>query len=134
MKDKLIKAAIRAKDNAYAPYSKFHVGAALLTSDDEIILGANVENASYSLTMCAERLAVFKGIFEGKKSFKAVAIAGNTDEPLPPCGACRQVLAELCGLELQVIMISKTGETKELKMKELLPYSFESKQLNVDEN
>ena len=130
MKDKLIKEAIAAKEKAFAPYSKFHVGVALLTADDEIIIGANIENASYSLTICAERIAVFKGILDGKRSFKTIAIAGNTNEPLPPCGACRQVLAELCGLELEVIMINKDGKTKELTMKELLPYSFESDQLN----
>ncbi len=126
MKSKLIQAAIDSKEKAYAPYSKFNVGAALLTTDNEIFTGANVENASYSLTMCAERIAVYKAVVAGKKKYKSVAIAGNTDEPLAPCGACRQVLAELCGSDLDVIMISRTGDTKKVKLNELLPYSFKS--------
>ena len=120
----LVQKAIEAKSKAIPTYSHFHVGAALLTEDDKIIQGANIENASYGLTICAERTAVFTAIINGERKFKAIAIAGDSDDYLPPCGACRQILFEFCGKELDVIMVNKNGGTKIMKMNELLPFSF----------
>lgn len=120
----LVEQAINAKSKSIATYSSFHVGAALLTEDEKIILGANIENASYGLTICAERTAVFQALLDGKRKFKAIAVAGDSEEYLPPCGACRQILMEFCGKDLKVIMINVKGETKTLTMGELLPHSF----------
>lgn len=120
----LIQKAIEAKSKAIPTYSNFHVGAALLTEDDKIILGANIENASFGLTICAERTAVFKALVDGERKFKAIAIAGDSENYLPPCGACRQILLEFCGKELDVIMVNNKSESKMMKMKELLPFSF----------
>ena len=123
-KEKLVGKAIEAKSIAYAPYSNFHVGAALLTEDDKLYTGANIENASYGLTVCAERTAAFKAILDGERKFKAIAVAGNTDEYLPPCGACRQVLLELCGKDLDVHLVNSKNEIKTFKLNELIPFSF----------
>ncbi len=120
----LVERAISAKSKSIATYSNFHVGAALLTDAEEIILGANIENASYGLTICAERTAVFQALLDGKRKFKAIAVAGDSEEYLPPCGACRQILMEFCGKDLKVIMINVKGETKTLTMGDLLPHSF----------
>jgi len=120
----LIRRAVEAKSKAYAKYSNFNVGAALMTAGGKIFQGANIENSSYGLTICAERTAVFQAIIEGERNFSAIAIAGDTEEFLPPCGACRQVLADLCGKNLDVILTNTKGETKILKLVELLPYSF----------
>ena len=94
MDKKLLAAALAARENAYAPYSKFKVGAAVETADGHIFTGCNVENASYGLTCCAERNAVFAAIGSGARSFKALCVVADTEEPVAPCGACRQVLAE----------------------------------------
>lgn len=120
----LVEKAIEAKSKAYAPYSNFPVGAALVTENNKIYLGANVENASYGLTVCAERIAAFKAVLEGEKKFKAIAIAGITDDFLPPCGACRQVLLELCGKDIDVILINSKKETRIYKLNQLIPFSF----------
>ena len=128
-KTQLVEKAIEAKERAYAPYSKFPVGAALLTEDNKLYQAANVENASYGLTICAERNAVAKAIFEGERKFKAIAVAGNTDDFLPPCGACRQVLLELCGKDLDVHLVNGKNEIKTFKLAELIPFSFGDKHL-----
>lgn len=120
----LIQKAIEAKSKALPTYSDFHVGAALLTKDGKVYQGANIETSSYSLTICAERTALFTSILEGERKFKAIAVAGDTDDYLPPCGACRQVLSDLCGGNLDVILVNKKGKSKKLKLRELLPYSF----------
>lgn len=120
----LVRKAMEAKSKALPVYSNFYVGAALLTEDGEIYQGANIENSSYSLTICAERTAVFQAILDGKRNFQAIAVAGDTDDFLPPCGACRQVLADLCGKDLDVILTNNKGEIKTFKLGELLPYSF----------
>lgn len=120
----LVQQAINAKSKSIATYSNFHVGAALLTNDGKVILGANIENASYGLTICAERTAVFQALLDGERKFSAIAIAGDSEDYLPPCGACRQILMEFCGKDLDVIMVNLKGETKTLKMSELLPHSF----------
>lgn len=120
----LAKKAESAKDKALAPYSNFHVGAALLTSGGKIYEGANIENSSYGLTICAERTAAFQAILEGERNFDSIAIASDADDFCPPCGACRQVLLDLCGKELNVVMINKKQEIKSFKLKELIPFSF----------
>lgn len=120
----LANLAFAAKLKSIATYSNFHVGAALQTLNGKIIIGANIENATYGLTICAERTAVFKALLDGERDFASIAIAGDSVDYLPPCGACRQILMEFCGDELDVIMVNKKGETKTIKMKDLLPYSF----------
>ncbi len=116
--------AVEAKSKALADYSNFHVGAALLTEDGKVYSGANIENSSYSLTVCAERTAAFTAIIAGERKFKAIAIASDADEFCPPCGACRQVLLDLCGKDLNVIMIDKNENIKSFKLHELIPFSF----------
>lgn len=130
--EELIKKAIQATKNSYSPMSKFKVGAALLTIDNKIYLGCNIENSSYSLTNCAERTAFFKAISEGEKSFKAIAIMGSSDntfkEFCTPCGACRQVMNEFCNSDFRIILgrINEENniEIKEYTLKELLPDGF----------
>lgn len=109
---------------ASAPYSKFFVGAALETVDGEIVKGCNIENASYGLTMCAERVAIFKAVSDGKKKFARIAVVTDTDRLTPPCGACRQIIWEFCG-DLPVIMSNLKGESRTIMMSELLPEAFD---------
>lgn len=128
MKDILKQKAIEAMQKAYSPYSNFKVGAALLTADGEIYTGCNIENASFSPTICAERAAISKAVSEGKRGFSAIAICGGksgvlTSEECFPCGVCRQVLAEFCGKDFSVFIVTK-NDIKEYKLCELLPYSF----------
>jgi len=126
MANKMIEAAIAVSRNAYAPYSNFHVGAALLTHEGDIIVGCNVENASYGLTICAERNAIFAAVARNIKTFRAVAIVADGD-PMPyPCGACRQVLSEFCGPSTPVYIasIKSPNNIKALTMGELLPHAF----------
>lgn len=130
MKEKLIQAVLGARKSAYAPYSHYQVGAALLTEDGEIVTGCNVENASYGAACCAERTAVFKAVSEGKKRFRAIAIAGGMEGQEPedyayPCGICRQVLSEFAGTnDLTVIVVKNHEDNKEYLLSELLPWSF----------
>lgn len=124
--EKLLEAARKARENAHAPYSGFKVGAALETEDGEIITGCNVENVSYGLTVCAERLAIWKAVTEGKKKFKRIAIIADTTGPCPPCGACRQVLAEF-DYETDVIISNLDGDMETMKIKDLLPRPFSFK-------
>ena len=129
-KNKAIAAkAVKAKSLAYSPYSKFRVGAALLTDNGKYFLGANIENSSYGLTICAERTAAFSAVLDGQKKFKAIAIASDAEDFCPPCGACRQVLLELCGGEIDVIMVNNKNEQKLFKLNELIPFSFSEKYL-----
>ncbi len=120
----LAQKAVEAKAKALPIYSNFHVGAALLTEDGKLYQGANIESSSYGLTICAERTALFTALLEGERKFKAVAIASDADEYCPPCGACRQVLLDFCGRDLNVIMINQKNEIKEFKLGELIPFSF----------
>lgn len=122
--EQLMERAVNAKTKAVPTYSNFRVGSALLTEDGEIFLGANIESSSYSLTICAERTAVFNAVISGKRKFSKIAIASDADDFISPCGACRQVLADLCGKDLEVIMSNKKGELREMKLNDLLPYSF----------
>lgn len=117
----LIEQAKQAREGAYAPYSHFAVGAALLTRSGKVFTGANVENASYGLTVCAERVAVFKAVTAGEREFAAIAIASSTGAS--PCGACRQVLAEF-GLDMLVISVDMDERVRQWRLEELLPASF----------
>jgi len=118
----LIKKALEAQKKAYVPYSNFHVGAALLTENDEIFTGCNIEIASYSPTLCAERTAIFKAISEGHKKIKAIAVVGDADFTYP-CGVCRQVIREF-GKDAIIIIANSEDEYREYKLEELLPHSF----------
>jgi len=123
---KLLKAAAAAAKKAHAPYSKFHVGSALLASDDRVFTGCNVENASYGLTICAERNAVFAAVAAGRKKFKAVAIVASGKQMPYPCGACRQVLAEFCGPDTKVYIapIRDLKHYESTTLGTLLPKTF----------
>lgn len=122
----LVKKAVEARKNSYSPYSKFNVGAALLTAENELYTGVNIENASYGLTVCAERTALLKAVSEGSGKFAALAVACDTDSfnDAYPCGACRQVMAEFLDDDTDIIVSVNTGEYRVHKMKELLPYAF----------
>ena len=119
---KLMDCAIKARENAYSPYSHFAVGAALLCEDGNLYKGCNIENASYGLTNCAERTAIFKAVSEGHIKFKALAVVADTERPCAPCGACRQVMAEF-KIPL-IIMGNLMGNIKIVTIEELLPFSF----------
>lgn len=123
---KLIQKAKEARRKAYAPYSKFKVGAAIITQKGKIYTGANVECASYGLTACAERVALYNAVVSGEGKFKKIAVVTDTKEPSTPCGLCRQVLSEF-GEELEVICTNLQGKIRKFKLKELLPYGFEKK-------
>jgi cytidine deaminase len=120
MEAKWIAAATKARESAYAPYSNFAVGAALVAADGRIFTGCNVENLSFGLTMCAERVAIGKALSEGVKDFAAIAIVANTAQPVSPCGACRQVMAEFAPA-LRVILSTLDGKTEEWTLDLLLP-------------
>ena len=125
-RDELIAAARRVRKNAHAPYSKFRVGAALRAKSKKIYRGCNVENATYGLTVCAERVAVWKAISEGERGFGAIAIVADTEKLTPPCGACRQILWEFCG-DIEVILANLRGKVETYRLSELFPKPFEKK-------
>ena len=127
--DKLIEIARRARENAHAPYSKFSVGAAVETGFVLIYAGCNIESATFGLTMCAERVAIWKALSDGARDFKAIAIVADTDELTPPCGTCRQIIWEFCG-DISVTMANLAGKTETIQMSELLPRPFDSTFLN----
>jgi len=116
--------AVSAKSKSLPTYSEFHVGAALLTKNGKIYEGGNIETSSFSLTICAERTAVFQAILEGDREFRSIAIASDAEDYCPPCGACRQVLLDLCGKDLDVILINAKEEIVKYKITELIPHSF----------
>src|SRR5690348_16685499 len=126
--DALIAAARTAREHAHAPYSNFRVGAAVRAKSGRIFSGCNVENATYGLTLCAERVAVFKAISEGERGFDAVAVVTDTDALTPPCGACRQLIWEFCG-DVPVILANLKGKTELLRMRDLVPKPFDSSSL-----
>jgi len=126
--EELIQAAQLNRQNAYVPYSNFKVGAAVLTKDGKIYTGCNVENASYGLCNCAERTAIFKAVSEGELELVAIAIVADTKEPVAPCGACRQVMAEF-GIN-KIMMCNLHGQQYIATLEELLPYSFGKKHLS----
>ena len=124
----LCHAALESLNNSYAPYSEFYVGAALLTEDNAVFCGCNIENASFSATVCAERAAVFKAISEGKRNFKMMALAAKKDgviqNAVTPCGVCRQVLAEFCPPEFPILLVTGADCYKRCTLGELFPQSF----------
>ncbi len=124
----LVSRARAAKRFSHSPYSRFRVGAAVLTSSGKIYTGCNIENSSYGLTVCAERTALFKAVSEGETSFTAIAIASDEQTATPPCGACRQVIMDLAG-DIDVILTTRRGASTTLKVTELLPYPFGGKNL-----
>lgn len=136
-RDRLLQAAAEAKSFTYSPYSHFPVGAALLTKNGEIIQGANVENASYGGTICAERVAICKAVTEGKKEFAALAVTSDIASPIAPCGICRQVIREFCAQDMPILLaasdyLNKKDGVREFTLKDLLPYSFGPEDLEKD--
>ncbi|CAE6431627.1 unnamed protein product [Rhizoctonia solani] len=137
-REKLIQAAIEAKHKAYSPYSKFRVGAALFATDGSIILGSNIENASYGGTICAERTALVKAVSEGTKTFLAIAVTTDVDEVVSPCGICRQFIREFCSLKMPIHMVKSSysiananDTVKTVLLEEILPYSFGPEHLDM---
>jgi cytidine deaminase len=123
--DPLMEAALGARQHAHAPYSRFRVGAALEDDAGRIHTGCNVENATYGLTVCAERVAVFKAISEGARRFRRIVVAADTDTLTPPCGACRQILWEFCG-DIELVMVNPCGKTETLRLADLYPRPFDA--------
>lgn len=134
---KLARMALEARERSYAPYSHFHVGAALMTKEGRIYQGSNIENAAYTPTICAERCAFFKAVSEGEKEFAAIAVAGGREDALPeeldfcaPCGVCRQVMAEFCDPEtFMVILVRAEGDSRAYTLAQLLPEAFTPRNL-----
>lgn len=124
----LARFARAARENAHAPYSKFKVGAALRTKAGDVVTGCNVENASYGLTLCAERVAVFKAVSEGIRDFDAIAVVADSPRMAPPCGPCRQIIWEFCG-DIQVHLENLKGQRRTLRMSKLLPLPFDDRNL-----
>ena len=124
----LVSAARQARRRAVAPYSRFKVGAALEAADGTIITGCNVENATYGLTMCAERVAMFKALSDGHRRFRRIAVVAATAAPTPPCGACRQILWELGG-DLEIVLANLRRETGRCRLSDLLPLPFDGRLL-----
>lgn len=124
----MIVAARAARERAVADFSGFKVGAALETTDGRIFTGCNVENATYGLTVCAERVAIFKALSEGHRAFTRIVVVADTDSPTPPCGACRQIMWEFCG-DIEVVMANLVAVTATLQMKDLLPLPFDRRLL-----
>lgn len=122
----LVAAATRVRENAYAPFSEFKVGSALETDDGQIIVGSNVESASYGLTVCAERVAVWNAISQGKRKIVKIAVVADTEALTPPCGVCRQIIWEFGG-DIPVVLANLHGKTETVQMKDLLPRAFDTK-------
>ena len=128
--NKLVELAKEARDKAYAPYSNFRVGAALLTAQGQIFTGCNIENVSYSATNCAERTAFFKAVSEGYQEFEAIAVISDSDEYISPCGVCRQVMVEFCTSDFLVLMCDADGRYRKKSLAELMPEMFNKDMLN----
>jgi cytidine deaminase len=129
--EELIKAAIEAREQAVAPYSKFKVGAVVETADGEIFRGCNIESSSYGLTVCAERVAIWKALSEGNRKFTRLVVVADTETLTPPCGTCRQIIWEFCR-DATVIFANLNGQSESFNMAELLPRAFDSRFLEVD--
>ncbi len=124
-RESLIVAARAAREHAHAPYSNFRVGAALQAASGRVITGCNIENATYGLTMCAERVAIYKAVSEGERAFDAVAVVADTPVLTPPCGACRQLIWEFCG-DTEIILANLAGQIETHRMSHLFPHPFDS--------
>lgn len=129
----LIKAASKARENALAPFSNFKVGAAVKTANGKIYTGCNVENASYGLTVCAERVAIWKAISEGEREFANLAVVADTTKLTPPCGACRQIIWEFCG-DIPIVMANLQNESETMQISQLLPKAFGREFLEQNKN
>lgn len=123
--DPLVTAAQQARERAHAPFSRFKVGAAVEDEEGRIYTGCNIENATYGLTLCAERVAVFKAVSEGARGFRRIAVVADTEALTPPCGACRQILWEFCG-DAEVVLANLRGKTETLRLRDLLPRPFDA--------
>ncbi|WP_101844053.1 cytidine deaminase [Halobacillus sp. Marseille-P3879] len=122
--EQLINEAKQIREKAYTPYSKFKVGAALLTKDGTLYTGCNIENAAYPVTCCAERVAIFKAVADGHYEFNELAVVADTERPVPPCGSCRQVMSEFFQPDIKIHLTNLGNSVKTVKMSELLPFSF----------
>ncbi|RCW64949.1 cytidine deaminase [Saliterribacillus persicus] len=129
-KNELLQLAKEAREYAYTPYSKFQVGAALVTKSGKIYTGCNIENAAYPVTLCAERVAIFKAISEGETEFEQLAVVADTKRPVPPCGSCRQVMSEFFNHDMEIYAGNLGTEKKTITMEELLPFSFEASDMD----
>ncbi|WP_066057710.1 cytidine deaminase [Robertmurraya korlensis] len=125
----MFEEAKKAREKAYTPYSNFKVGAALRTKDGKVYHGCNIENAAYSMCNCAERTALFSAYAKGDRDFDLLVVVADTNRPVPPCGACRQVISELCNPDMKVILTNVKGDFKEMTVKELLPGAFSPEDL-----
>jgi cytidine deaminase len=125
MPDPLAQAALSARQHAHAPYSHFQVGAAIEDAAGRIHTGCNIENATYGLTVCAERVAVWKAMSEGARQFRRMAIAADASTLTPPCGACRQILWEFCG-DIEILLVNPHGASESLRLKDLFPRAFDA--------
>jgi cytidine deaminase len=124
--EELIERARQAREGAHAPYSNFQVGAAVLTADGRVYTGSNIENSTYSLTMCAERVAIFKAVSEGAREFSKIAIVADHEKLTPPCGCCRQMIWEFATDDTRVILANLLGDAESFEIKELFPHAFDS--------
>jgi cytidine deaminase len=130
--EKLIEESKKAREKAYVPYSKFGVGAAILTTDGKVYHGCNIENAAYSMCNCAERTALFSAYSQGDRDFSMLAVVADTDRPCSPCGACRQVISELCPKDMKVVLTNLKGDILEITVAELLPGAFSPEDLHAE--
>lgn len=128
--EQLVSIARKARSHAYVPYSKFAVGAALLTVSGRVIEGCNIENAAYGVTNCAERTALFAARASGMTEFQKIAVVADAPRPVPPCGACRQVMAELCPPDMEVVLANMKGDMQRTTVRELLPGAFAAEDLH----
>ena len=126
--DRLTNAAVWARGNAYAPYSHFKVGAALESADGRIFNGCNIENATYGLTVCAERVALWKALSEGLRQFRRIAVCADTAQLTPPCGSCRQLLWEFCG-DIELILVNLEGNSETFRLSAIFPRAFDASYL-----
>ncbi|MBM7598396.1 cytidine deaminase [Virgibacillus halotolerans] len=131
-KDQLIEEAIKMREKAYVPYSKFPVGAALVTKSGKVYTGCNIENAAFPVTCCAERVAIFKAIADGEVVFSEMAVAAETKRPVPPCGSCRQVMSEFFDPKMRIHLTNLEYEIKTVSVEDLLPFSFQPEDLLSD--
>ncbi|MFF2447593.1 cytidine deaminase [Neobacillus sp. NPDC058068] len=130
--EELIEEAKKAREKAYIPYSKFGVGAALLTTDGKVYHGCNIENAAYSMCNCGERSALFSAYSHGDRDFALLAVVADTERPCSPCGACRQVISELCPKDMKVVLTNLKGDIQEITVEELLPGAFSPEDLHAE--
>src|SRR5215468_4528588 len=125
--EELIELAKTSRNNAHAPYSNFHVGAAIVAADGRVFTGCNVENSTYGLSMCAERVAIFKAVSDGSHEISKVAVVTDHEHIAPPCGCCRQMIWEFANDQTEVILANLTGDVRSYRIRELLPEAFDSR-------